>query len=475
MTQTPLFPIHLEHTVRELMKLMAAGSSPAIRSREFIFHGSRGVLLYHGYYSDQNKLETHVLRPIQEAHAIQLQDTIPILAMHPSISLEEVKQALLQGHCAILLQGSAVIWLADLSVQPESVLTEPQNEQVVRGSQEGFNDDIDSNIQSIHKRLSAEQLRIQTLQLGKKNKTQVSILYVDSLAQPSVVQAIADKLNQFPGDYVKSPGQVSDSLETSPWSLFPQMLYTERVDTCVSHLMEGKVIVFINGSNSALVLPVTFYMFYEAADDATARWWNGTFFRILRLSSSLITLALPAIYIAIVSFHYEVLPIDIVFSLKASLENIPFDPLLEALFMMMVLELLREAALRLPKPIAPTLSIVGGLVIGTEVVRANLVSTTMIVVISLTAVASFSLPSNEMRNAYRLVSFPLLFAAAMLGFPGIVLGFSLLLMHLCKLETYGVPYFYPAAPLKVGKLLQAFIQLPSHFLKNRQWLRREDE
>ncbi|WP_177245847.1 spore germination protein [Paenibacillus sp. BC26] len=448
----------LESNIRGLTDVFNAPGD--IYGREFRLQEIKGCILYHIAYTDRERLQNSVLSPLQRATETRLEDVLPILDLKRVTDFHSAAEGMKQGKCAIMLDQSNEIMLADVSIQLTDHAAEPQNEQTIRGSHDGFVDDLATNSQLIRKRLTAADLVERNYVLGAKSSLSVSLLYLQEMADPNVVEQIAAKIAGISVDFVKSAGQITELLESSTLSFFPQTIFSERPDTTVSHLMDGRVVVLIDGNAMAVILPVTFFMFFQVPDDYVSRWWNGTFFRFLRYISMILTVALPSIYIAIVSNHFEVLPIDLVFSLKASLENIPFDPLIEALFMIIVLELLREAALRLPKSIASTLSIVGGLVIGTEVVNANLVSTTMIVVIALTAVASFSLPSQEMRLALRLVSIPVMFASAMLGFVGIALSFSLLFMHLTKLESFGVPYFYPFAPLEPRRLLPALIQLP---------------
>ncbi|MCY9662602.1 spore germination protein [Paenibacillus chondroitinus] len=442
-------------------------SSDDIRTREFRLQGVQGAILYLNAATNRDKLQSDVLRPLLESKEGLLEDILPILDIEIATDLEMAAAGMLQGKCAILLDQRADIILADVAANMERSITESQNEQVIRGSHDGFIDDADVNMQMIHKRLKNPNLVERDFTLGAQSPTGVKLLYMSELADLHVVNEVIARLLTNEDVFIKSPGQILNRLESSWWSPFPQLLYTERPDTTVSHLMEGRVILLVDGSSFAVVLPVTFFMFFQIADDFNVRWWNGTFFRFLRFISVMIGLALPSVYISIVSNHFEVLPIDLLFSLKASLENIPFNPLIEALFMITVLELLREAAIRLPKSIASTLSIVGGLVIGSEVVNAGLVSTTMIVVISLTAVASFSLPSHEMRLAVRLVSFPIMIASLLLGFAGIAFSFSLLFMHLSKLETYGVPYFYPFTPFQPRRILTTLVQLPKRIFRRK--------
>jgi spore germination protein KA len=207
-------------------------------------------------------------------------------------------------------------------------------------------------------------------------------------------------------------------------------------------------------------MPVNFFSFYQSVDDYNKRWQIGSFFRFIRLFSFFIAIGLPAVYIAIVSFHFEVIPFGLILLIKSSLEDIPYPPLFEALLMELTIELIREASIRLPTRIGSTIAIVGGLVIGDAVVKAGLVSNLMIIVVAITAIAAYIVPSNEMSAAVRILRFPFMIAAATLGFFGIVFGFMILLFHLCRLYTFGSPYFAPLAPLNLADLKDAFIRAP---------------
>jgi spore germination protein KA len=231
--------------------------------------------------------------------------------------------------------------------------------------------------------------------------------------------------------------------------------------------MEGRVAIMVEGSPTALMAPSTFFMFYQAPDDYNMRWYTGTFVRLIRLASFIIAIGLPAFYIAVVAFHFEVIPDELIMPVKSSINEIAYPPLLEALVMVIIIELIREAGIRLPQPIGQTIGIVGGLVIGDAVVRAGLVSNLMVIVIALTAIASFVVPSNELSTSLRLLTFPLIILAGSLGFVGIIFGMMMILIHLTRLESFGTPYFAPIAPLRLKDLKDTFIRMPIYKMNNR--------
>ena len=217
-------------------------------------------------------------------------------------------------------------------------------------------------------------------------------------------------------------------------------------------MKEGKIAIVIDGAPKAYILPATFTVFFQSPDDYASRWELGSFFRILRLFSYLNALMLPALYIAVVTFHYEVIPTELVYSFQSSLSFVPFRPIIELLAMQFTFELLREASIRLPSSIASTFGIVGAVVVGTAMVEAGFVSYGGLIVVALTAVSSFVQPNIEMSSTIRILGFPIMILAGTFGFLGIVLGVLIILIHLSRLTSFGVPYFSPFAPLKVHEL-----------------------
>jgi spore germination protein KA len=247
-------------------------------------------------------------------------------------------------------------------------------------------------------------------------------MYIDSKVTKETLDVVNTRLLKIDAELIASPGQLSDYLDDSIWSPFPQLLNTERPDRVVANLMEGKVAIFVDHSSTALIGPVTFFSFFQTPDDYYGRILVGSFYKILRISSFL-QLFLP-LYISIVSFHFEVLPIELSKTVKEAITHIPYPPFFEAFILEIAIELIREASIRLPSPVGQTIGIVGGLVIGDAVITAGLVSNIMVIVVSLTAISSFVIPAIEMNAAIRLLRFPFMLAASLFGFLGIAIDSS---------------------------------------------------
>ena len=240
-------------------------------------------------------------------------------------------------------------------------IDEPSNEHVIRGSHEGLIENLDSNLALFRKRINNPALVVKTFSLGKETNVKAYYMYIDGVAKPKTLQEIEKRINAIDMEYFYSVGQLSDALEDSVWSPFPQLLNTERPDRVAANLVEGKVAVMTNVSPTALIAPVTFFSFYQSPDDYNARVLVGSFYRIVRLLSFLTAVFLPAIYIAVISFHFEVLPLELSNQVKDDVNNIPYRPLIEALILEIIIELIRESSIRLPQSVGQTVGIVGGL------------------------------------------------------------------------------------------------------------------
>ncbi|WP_148709079.1 spore germination protein [Falsibacillus albus] len=445
----------------------AIANTSELAKREIFFNNKKCYLIFLSTITSSETIENQIIKPLLEKKEGDVTQTVYVNEVKELDQLEDLPISLIIGAAILLIDGEMTAFSFGVSQSEKRSVTEPVNEQVIRGSHEGFVEDLRSNINMLRKRLNIINLKVTYYVLGSQSQLKLAIVYIDKLANQELIQEIDRRLSYIQVDYVDSPGQLEEFIEDSPFSPFPQLMNTERPDRVTAQLMEGRIALLCNGSPSALILPVTFFAFYQSPDDYNSRWYLGSFYRFVRLMSFFVAIGLPATYIAVVSFHYEVIPMDLVFTIKGSLEYVPIPPLVEAMFMQVILELIRESAIRLPAPIAQTIGVVGGLVIGTAVVQANLVSNTMIVVVALTAIASFVVPNSEMGTSVRILGFPLMLSAAFLGFIGMTFTFLIILIHLCKLESFGSPYFAPFAPFRAKDFKDTFTRVPLWLMNRR--------
>ncbi|MDN4525675.1 spore germination protein [Fictibacillus fluitans] len=433
-----------------------------LKSRRITYQESAGMIIYLESIADTEKIQQSVIEPLNRA--MDKAQPVEQVITNTELSLiEELHKGvgkLLNGSCLLTLDGMSSMYAVNVTNQLTRTPEEPSNEKVVRGSHEGFVDSLTQNLGLIRKRLENENLVIKQYVMGQTSNTKLAVVYMDDLVNKEVLAEIFRRIEGISVDMAFSPGYLEEFLENKTLSPFPQMLPTERPDRTMAHLLDGRVAVLSEGSATALILPVTFLSFFQSPDDFNSRVLSGSFFRMLRMVSFLVAMTLPAVYIAIIGFHFEILPNELILPVKASLEGIPFPPIIEAFVMVFTIELIREAGVRLPTPIGQTIGIVGGLVIGDAVVSAGFISNVMVIVIAVTAVASYTVPTYEMGSSIRILTFPLMIAASLLGFLGIVMGLIVILLHLCKLESLGTPYFSPFAPLNVSGLKDAVIRFP---------------
>ncbi len=424
----------------------------------------KAALIYLESLSDQEKIQENIFVPLELG---KYDDIYEIPNSKVTENLEEAIITLIRGHALYLEEGRKKVNQFNVTSSYNRSVDEPANEKIVRGSHDGFVENILININLVRKRIEHRDLKVKYFKLGKKTNTNVALMYMEGLADPEIVQKVETRIKDISADMIHSPGHIEEFIEDQTSSPFPQMLNTERPDRVVANLIEGRIAIMSEGSPTTLIAPSTFFMFYQSPDDYNMRWYTGTFVRLIRLMSFLIAVGLPAFYIAIVSFHFEVIPDELVMPVKSSINEIAYPPIMEALVMVVIIELIRESGIRLPQPIGQTIGIVGGLVIGDAVVRAGLVSNVMVIVVALTAIASFVVPSNELSTTLRLLTFPLIILAATLGFVGIVFGLLFIAIHLAKLESFGVPYFAPLAPLSIRDLKDTFVRIPLFKMNNR--------
>ncbi|MFD2444400.1 spore germination protein [Bacillus sp. CGMCC 1.16607] len=419
-----------------------------------------GTLIFIDTLVDKEKIETIIIQGLNKSDDI-------LLKAQKIDNLDDLNVQLLNGYSILLQENKEFAYIFSTSGLTDRAIQEPSSEHIIRGSHDGFIESLSTNIQMVRRVAKNEKLVVKYMEFGERSNTKIAIVYIDNLINKEVLKELEYRLSYSKVGYIQSPGYLLEFIEDESFSPFPQMLSTERPDRVVANLMEGRFALLADSSPIALIAPINFFAFFQSPDDYNIRFFIGSFLTMIRLLSLYIALVLPGVYIAVVSFHYEVVPYEFMLTLKGTLEYVPIPPIIEALSMAIILELLSEAATRLPSPIAQTIGVVGGLVIGSAVVEANLVSNSMIIVIALTAIASYTIPVNEMSSTIRLLGFPISIAASLFGFIGIAFALMIILIHLCKLESFGQPYFSPLAPFKLEENKDTFFRFPIWTMKKR--------
>jgi spore germination protein len=379
----------------------------------------------------------------------------------------QIQDAILEGDSVLFIQGSSNANRLDTKGWPQRSIEDAKNEVALKGSHEGFVETLGQNIALIRRYIPNQELMINDITIGMRGKTKVSILYLRDVASEDVRKELETRIKNIKVDAIINTGELIEFIEDNPYSPFPQFILTERPDRAVSHILQGRFAVIVDRSPHVLIAPTTFISFFQGVDDYGSRWLVASFIRILRFIALMIALFLPATYVGFISFNFEVIPMQLYLSIAESRTRVPFYPVLEALLMELTLEMMREASLRLPSPIGQTIGIVGGIIIGQAAVEAGIVSNIMIIVVAVTAIASYNIPNYDMGSAIRFIRFPMMLAAAMFGIVGIVIGWMTLVAHLVCLESLGTPYGSPLAPFRFGDMKDAILRFPLWTMKKR--------
>jgi len=337
---------------------------------------------------------------------------------------------------------------------------EPPSEQVLRGPRDGFNETLRTNTALLRRRLRTPALKLEQITLGRVSNTPVVIAYLADVASPDLVAEVKRRLERVDIDGFTDPSILEEFIEDQPSSLFPQVQASERPDTVAFCLMEGQVAILCEGSSYALLAPVTFWAFLQSSEDYYNRFQLATALRWLRYLLLFLALTGPSFYIAIVTFHQEMLPTPLLLTIAAAREGIPFPVIVEAVGMEIFFEALQEAGVRLPRSVGQAVSIVGALVIGQAAVQAGIVSAPIVIIVAATGIAFFTIPRYTFSAPIRLLRFPLMFLAGSLGLFGLMAGLIVLLIHLCSLRSFGVPYLQPVAPTTWRGLLDVLVRAP---------------
>ncbi len=388
------------------------------------------------------------------------QKVVSVNQVLESNELGTIVKEILAGSSVLLVDHLDKALVLDAKGGTGRSVSEPDTESVIRGPREGFVENLSVNTSLVRRKIQSSNLKLITREVGTQTNTSLAIMYMDNLASPELVQEVLRRIERIKIDGVLESGYIEELIEDNPRSFFPQIQNTERPDTVAANLLEGRVAIIVNGSPFALILPTSFWQFIQASEDYYQRYHISIFLRFLRVILLFLALLLPAFYVAVTTFHQDMIPTNLLFSIAASREAIPFPAFVEALIMEISFEALREAGLRLPKVIGQAVSILGALVIGQAAVEAGIVSAPMVIVVSLTGIASFTIPRFNMAISIRLLRFPMMALAGAFGLFGIVIGSILLLTHLCRLRSFGVPYFSPLGPLKWSELKDVFIRVP---------------
>lgn len=382
-----------------------------------------------------------------EIETVAREHLLAVTEVRQADNIADLFVAVSSGDVVLLFDGVQRALLCNAKGFQIRAITEPGTEQSLRGPREGFIESLRTNTSLIRRRIRTSHLWMESLIIGDLTQTEVVFAYIKGLAREKLIREVRDRLQRIKIDGVLESGYLEEFIEDAPNTVFPMVLRTERPDRVAAALLQGRVAIFTDGTPHVLVVPAELNMLMQAPDDYYELPPVSLLVRPLRYFSTLVSLILPGFYVAVINFHQELLPTALLLRITASREGVPFPAIAEVLILDGLFEMLREAVVRLPTPIGPTISIVGALILGDAAIRAGLVSPVVVIVIALTAIASFTSPVFSLGISFRILRFAFTVLGAVFGLFGIQFGLLVLAVHLCSLRSFGLPYMTPFAPL----------------------------
>lgn len=460
------------------------GHNSDVHFREFNIGntGIHAVIIFIEGLSDKDLIDKYIMKSLmidfsnenisafmteEGFNNIIKQQVLSISDVTNTQNLSDLVMKVLQGSTALYIDGSADVFILGTTKGKTRSIEEPISEALVRGPRVGFTEKLSENTAILRQQGNIKSLSFIKFQVGKRGNKDLVVAYIKDLANPDLIHEIEKRIKKIDIDYLPESGYVEQLIEDNYLSIFPQLQSTERPDRVISALMEGRVAILLDGTPFALIAPVTFSMLLQSPEDYYERWIPSTLIRLLRFLAAFIALLVPALYISFISFQPGLIPTKLAISIVGSREGVPFTVLLEALIMEVSIEILREAGLRLPKPIGPAMGIVGGLIIGEAAVNAGIVSPIMVIVVALTAISSFAIPEYNAGISLRVLRFMAMFCAAIFGLYGVILFCLFLCSHLVKLKSFGIPYASPAVPFNLNDWKDFIIRVPLMMMKRR--------
>lgn len=476
----------LEDNIAKLKKACADMSDVNVRPLQIGSLRIPAALFFVDGLTDKEGMDINILKPLMNAvlafegisalpppEELKVIVTQRILQVSEIEYTDEVMQSLkkvLFGSAVLLVEGMSEVFVLGTSKGNTRAVEEPISEALLRGPRVGFNETLSDNTALLRRHGQHTGLVMRSFTVGKRIEKEMILTYIKGIANEELIEEIVRRIHTINIDDVQESGFIEQLLEDNYLSPFQQIQSTERPDRVMAALLEGRAALLLDGTPFALIMPVTFGMLLQSPEDYYDRWFSGSLLRILRFGAATISLFAPALYISFLSFHPGLIPTKLAISIISSRQGVPFPTLVEALIMEVAIEILREAGLRLPKPIGPAMGIVGGLIIGQAAVEAGIVSPILVIVVALTAISSFSVPMYSAGITLRLLRFVAMFFAAFFGLYGIVLFFLLLSSHLINLKSFGVPYLSMITPYRMSDLRDFVIRIPLQLMKRRPTL-----
>ncbi|MFC0559445.1 spore germination protein [Halalkalibacter alkalisediminis] len=451
------------------------GQSNDIKFREFDIYFRTSTKVFICFLDglvNETSINSYIVKPLMEPNYVKETDpnlSADVLAlikkrmiststMQEINTIEAVFTSVLTGETVIFIDGYASALAVGTQGFEARSVEQPDTESSVRGSREGFNEVLKVNTALVRRKINNPNLVFEDMQVGKQTKTKIRIAYINDIADSKIVDEVRNRIERIETDVILESGYIEQFIEDHPYSIFPTVGNSERPDKVAAKILEGRVAIFCDGTPFVLTVPNVFIESIQVPEDYYSRPFLSTMMRLLRVLALFLTVGTPALFVAVATYHQEMVPSLLLITMAAAEEKVPFPVFIEAFIMILVFELLKEAGVRMPRPVGSAISIVGALVIGEAAVQAGLVSAPMVIVVALTAISGFVV--SALTDAAVLARFVLLIMAAIFGFYGILMGTLILLGHMCSLRSFGTPYLTPMAPIVWSEWKDAIVRLP---------------
>lgn len=465
----------LTANIRLIKEIMARNTDFVLREFAVGPQQVPAALAYASALVERVQLNSHILKSLMLEYPPDLpvslapvrEQVVTVAETEELADFWQVVAALLAGKAALFLPGESRALGLDVRGYEGRAISEAETEGVVRGPRDAFVENIEQNVMLIRRRIKTPNLVMEKFVLGRLTQSAVVLGYIKGLAAPELVREVRERVKRIDTDAVLESNTIEEMIVDYPLSLFPQVITTERPDRAAAALAEGRVVLITDTTPFAVILPVTLASLLQSPEDFYHPAGISTAIRWLRYLAFLASVLASPLYVAITTFHQEMIPFKLLLSVAAAREGVPLPAVMEALVMEAVFELLREAGVRLPRPVGQAVSIVGALVIGEAAVMAGAVSPLMVIVVAGAGIASFATPAYELAIPMRLLRFPMILLAGTLGLFGLTAGLLAILIHLAGMRSFGIPYLAPLAPTKFSELKDVFWRTPLWAMRTR--------
>ncbi|WP_018933875.1 spore germination protein [Gracilibacillus lacisalsi] len=438
----------LSSNIREMKQLFSYDINKdfSLRTLTTRFNKREACIFYYGSIVDGERINLHIIKPLLENEGDEVSNIVSIENIEKIKEYEKVVQNINSGKAILFIDGDTDAYAMDVANFQHRTIPTSENESVVKGPQDAFTESLDNNISLIRKQIHNNQLINEGVQIGIRSHDEVNLLYLKDLVNQELLDNIRKRIKELEVDNVRNIELLEQYIEERPYSLIPTILYSEKPDKAASYIEDGYIVLLMESSSACLIVPVTFWSFFHSPEDRYLRFFYGNFTRTIRFICLILSLLVSAAFVAITNYHSEMLPPDLLLAITGSRERVPFPLIMEILLMEIAFELIREAGLRIPNPLGPTIGIVGALILGQAAVEANIISPIIVIIVALSGLSSFALADLSINYMVRLMRFIFIMCAGFWGMLSLTAAFFLFFMYAASIKSFGVPFFSPLSP-----------------------------